>query len=71
MTQSFTTTTAPWQSKLNATNLSSLVQPYDYGVAYADSFGILYAEAGRGGTNELATNIVSYNTNGGTLGSRK
>lgn len=71
MTQSFTTTTAPWQSKLNSTDLNSLVQPYDYGVAYGDSFGRLYAEAGRGGSNELATNILSYNTSGGALRSRK
>ncbi|KAG2176091.1 hypothetical protein INT44_000570 [Umbelopsis vinacea] len=64
MSQSFTTTTANWQSRLNVTTLSSIAAPYDYGVAFGDSAGLLYAQAGRGGSNALATGILSYNTNG-------
>jgi hypothetical protein len=75
MSQSFTTTAANWQSRLNVTTLNSVAGPYDYGVAFGDSDGFLYAQAGRGGSNALATNILAYNTRGtnttGNLNQRK
>ncbi|KAI9284570.1 hypothetical protein BC943DRAFT_55778 [Umbelopsis sp. AD052] len=63
MSQSFTTTTANWQSRLNVTTLSSIAAPYDYGVAFGDSAGLLYAQAGRGGSNALATDRMSMTAN--------
>lgn len=64
MSRPFTTTTANWQSRLNVTASNSIAAPYDYGVAFGDSAGYLYAQAGRGGSNALATGILSYNTMG-------
>jgi hypothetical protein len=75
VSQPFTTTTANWQSRLNVTALNSIAAPYDYGVAFGDSAGFLYAQAGRGGSNALATSILAYNTKGtnstGNLNQRK
>ncbi|KAG2176871.1 hypothetical protein INT43_007525, partial [Umbelopsis isabellina] len=61
LSQSFSAETAPWQLKVNGSAYSSLLLPYTDGVAYASSAGNIIAEAGQGGTNQLAAGLVSYN----------
>lgn len=61
LSQSFSAQTAPWQVKVNGSAYSSLLLPYSDGVAYASSAGNIFAEAGQGGTNQLAAGLVSYN----------
>ncbi|CAM0137150.1 Host cell factor 2 [Umbelopsis sp. WA50703] len=68
LSQSFSAQAAPWQLRVNGSEYSSLLLPYSDGVAYASSDGVIFAEAGQGGTNQLATGLVSYNLTNNNIG---